>query len=48
VRTVLTKPKILMVEVELRMEEREGAPTRYVMRATDYQRFVDAVKPSDE
>ena len=45
-RTVLTKPKILTVEVRwLRVEEREGAPTRYVMRAADYQRLVDAVKP---
>ena len=37
-RTVLTKPKILTVAFELQEVERRNAPTRYVMRAADYQR----------
>ena len=43
-RHVLTKPKILTVPIELRVVERDNAPTRYVLSATDYQRLVDAVK----
>ena len=43
-RTVLTKPKILTVAFELEKVEKRNAPTRYVMKAADYQRLTDAVK----
>jgi hypothetical protein len=44
-RTVLTKNKILTVEIEwLRVEPRRNAPDRYVLSAAMYQRLVDAVK----
>ena len=44
-RTVLTKNKILTVEIEwLRVEKRRNAPDRYVLSAVTYQRLVDAVK----
>ena len=42
---VLTKPKMLSVKVEwLRVEERVGAPTRYVISAAAYQRLLEAVR----
>ena len=43
-RHVLTKPKILTVEITLREIEQRNANTRYVLSAADYQRLVDAVK----
>ena len=43
-RTVLTKPKILTVPIELEVRERRNAQTRYVLKAADYQCLVDAVK----
>ena len=44
-RTVLTKPKVLTVKVELEVKEGEGnSPTRYILRAAAYSRLVDAVK----
>ena len=42
---MLTKPKMLSVKVEwLRVEERVGAPTRYVISAAAYQRLLEAVR----
>ena len=43
-RTVLTKPKIMCIPIELEVRERRNAKTRYVMKAPTYQRLVDAVK----
>ena len=45
-RTVLTKPKILTVTFQLEKVEKRNAPTRYVMKAADYQRLTNAVKPA--
>ena len=43
-RHVLTKPKILPVKIELRIEEARGnTPTRYVLSALTYQRLLDAM-----
>ena len=47
-RTVLTKPKILTVALDwLRIDSKRNAKDRYVMRAADYQRLTDAVKPRE-
>ena len=47
-RTVLTKPKILTVAFDwLRIDSKRNAKDRYVMRAADYQRLTDAVKPRE-
>lgn len=43
-RTVLTKPKVLSVEIKLREVKLRNGPTRYLLTAADYQRLVDAVK----
>ena len=46
-RDVLTKPKILPVAIKwLRIESAQGTrrPVRYVLKAADYQRLLDAVK----
>ena len=43
-RDVLTKPKILPVRIEFRVEERRNALKRYVLSAVMYQRLLDAVK----
>ena len=43
---MLTKPKILTIAFELREMKRRNAPSRYVIRAADYQRLLDAVKPT--
>ena len=44
-KTVLTKPKILTVPIELRtVEGRGNTPTRYVLSAAMYQRLLEAVK----
>ena len=32
-RTVLTKPKVITVKIELRVVESDNAPTRYIMDA---------------
>ena len=45
-RTVLTKPKILCVPIELQTVQRRNAPDRYMMSAATYQRLLDAVKPA--
>jgi hypothetical protein len=45
-RTVLTKPKILTVAIELEIVEKRNAPKRYIMRAATYWRLLDAVKAS--
>ena len=45
-RTVLTKPKVLTLEIEwLRVEERRGnKPARYILSAAAYARLVQAVR----
>ena len=45
-RTVLTKPKILCVPIELQTVQRRNAPDRYMMSPATYQRLLDAVKPA--
>ena len=41
---MLTKPKILPVKIELRVEEaHDNVPKRYVLNAATYQRLVDAM-----
>ena len=43
-RDVLTKPKILPVKIELRIEEaHDNIPTRYVLSSATYQRLIDAL-----
>jgi len=42
-RTVLTKPKIICVSFEWQSTYEVGGRTRYVLSASDYQRFLDAV-----
>ena len=41
---MLTKPKIITVPVVLEVREKRNTPKRYVMKATDYQRLMNAVQ----
>mmetsp|Transcript_7419 Transcript_7419/g.21906 ORF Transcript_7419/g.21906 Transcript_7419/m.21906 type:complete len:187 (+) Transcript_7419:2625-3185(+) len=43
-RTVLTKPKIVTVQVSLRTEELSNGTTRYILSAADYQLLLDGVR----
>ena len=41
---MLTKPKVLSIEIKLRVVEQSNGRTRYVLSAADYERLINAVQ----